>query len=530
MVSSPNSLIISQLEREIKIRKEKEQDAAFLKEHGEEYLKLKEAELALKRGLPHLYGFPLYQWAHEFIESRNKMNFLCAANQISKSSTMIRKAIHWATAPELWPSLWKDTPNQFLYFYPTSNQASIEFQTKWQLFLPRGEYKNHPQYGWKEEWKNKEIHAIHFNSGVSLFFKSYKQGPQALQTATAYAVFLDEECPEELWDELVFRIAATNGYIHSVFTATIGQELWRKTIEPKDKDDEKFPSAWKRQVSMYDCQTYMDGSQSPWTSERIAQVIATCKSPQEVQRRVFGRFVKDSGLKYPMFDIKKHMVTGHPVPASWNIYSAVDIGSGGEEGHPSAILFLAVRPDYRMGRVIKCWRGDGIRTTASDVFLKYREMKAELNRPIISQVYDWASVEFGEIASRNGEPFRKAEKSHEIGEQVINVLFRNDMLAIYEDGESGKLAGELCSLTVEGPKRLKKDDLCDVLRYSAVSVPWDWSGITGQKVEGLPIPETKLTPKEQEIADRRKAFEEGAQENAAREIEEEFETWNELYN
>lgn len=527
MISSPNDFIINQLQKEIDIRKEKE----FLKTHGAEYIKLKEAELELKKGLPHLYGFPFYTWARKFFESDNKMNFLCAANQISKSSTQIRKAIHWATCPTLWPDLWPNaTPNQFIYFYPTSNQASIEFETKWSLFLPRGEYKKHPQYGWDAEWKNKEIFAVHFKSGISIYFKSYKQGPTALQTATAYAIFLDEECPEELWDELSFRVAATNGYVHMVFTATLGQELWRRVIEPGDSEEEKFPTALKLQVSMYDCQTYEDGSDSPWTDDRINQIIATCKSPQEVQRRVFGRFVKDSGLKYPQFDIKRHMKPKHPIPKNWVWYSAVDMGAGGEDGHPSAIVFVAVRPDYRQGRVVKCWRGDGIRTTASDVYLKYKEMRAELGVQMTQQIYDWASVEFGEIVARNGDPFTKAEKSHVIGEQVINVLFRNDMMAIYEDGESGKLAGELVSLTIEGVKRKKKDDLCDAFRYCVVLVPWDWSVITGTEPEGSVEKDTKLSPKEQEISDRRKAFEQGDNRDAEREIEQEFEDWNALYD
>ena len=529
LINTPNQLILKQLEKEVEIRKKKELEEHFLTEHGEEYIKLKEAELALKKGLPHLYGFPWYTWARKFLESRNKMTFLCAANQISKSSTQIRKAIEWATNKDLWPELWPSAvPNQFVYFYPTANQASIEFETKWTLFLPSGEYKKDPKYGWEAEWKNKEIFAIHFNSGISLFFKSYKQGATALQTATAYAVFLDEECPEDLWDEICFRVAATNGYISMVFTATLGQELWRKTIEPGDSEEEKFPAACKIQVSMYDCQLYEDGTPSQWSNERINQVIASCKSPQEVQRRVFGKFVKDSGLKYPQFDIKRHMKPRHPVPPNWLVYVGVDIGAGGDDGHPSGICFVAVRPDYRQGRVIACWRGDGLRTTASDVYLKAEEMIQELKVQPIGKRYDWASVEFGEISNRNGGGWVRAEKSHELGEQVINVLFKNDMMAIYEDGESGKLAGELCSLTVEGPKRNKKDDLCDAFRYCVVTIPWDWSVITGVIVPTTKDNEPKLSQIQQQIVDRRKEMESGNAEEAER-IEEEFADWNELY-
>ncbi len=501
----------------------------FLVTHGEEFVALKEAELALKRGLPHLYGHKHYTWSREFFESTEKLSFLCAANQIGKSTAQIRKVIHWATEPSLWPRLWPNypPPNQFFYLYPTANQATIEYEKKWKSsYLPRGEYKNHPQYGWEEEYKNKEIFAIHFKTGVTVYFKTYKQGLEALQTATVYYVALDEECPEELWDELVFRKQAVDGYISMVFTATLGQEIWRQTMEPKDADEEKFKTAFKLQISMYDCQYYEDGTPSHWTNERINQVIASCKSPAEVSRRVFGRFVKDSGLKYGMFDVKKHMKPFHQLPKGWNYYVGADIGSGGE-GHPSAICVVAVKPDYRMGRVVHTWRGDGIRTTASDVYKKAEEIVFQMGITPTAKYYDWASAEFGEISSRNGGGWQPAEKKHEIGEKIINVLFRNDMLAIYEHGEAGKLAGELSTLTLEGAKNKKKDDLTDAFRYAVTRIPWDWSIISGEGSEETPAPEKGLTPKEAEIAARRKAFEEGKHEEAR--IQDEFDEWNLAY-
>lgn len=492
-----------------------------------EYLRLKEAELVLKKGLPHLHGMKWYGWAFEFFESRNKLNLLCAANQISKSSTQIRKAIDWATNKEMWPALWDDVPTTGIYYYPTSNQITIEFETKWLQFLPKGDFKEHETYGWKKEVKDGVLFAIHFNSGFSIYFKSYKQGATALQSITAFVVFLDEECPEELWDEICFRVAGTNGYINMVFTATLGQEMWRKAMEPRDKDEELFKSAWKRQVSMYDCQTYVDGTSSKWTNERINQVIATCKSPQEVQKRVFGKFIKEEGLMYPQFDMGRHFKPAHHLPKDWPIYSAVDIGSGGNTGHPSGIVFVAVRPDYKAGRVISSWRGDGIRTTASDVLNKYMEMEKRLNADPVMRIYDWASAEFGEIANRNGISFVPADKSHEKGEQVLNVLFRNDMLIIYDADDNGKLAGEFCTVTHDRAKRSQVDDLIDPTRYIAVKVPWNWEDLLdGAKPQNEPPPERKLSRNEEEIAARRKAFEETKTENT---IEDEFNAWNEAY-
>ncbi len=427
-------------------------DAIQTQKFLEEELELKEAELVIREGLPHLYGLKWYSWALSFFESREQMAFLTAGNQLSKSSTMIRTAIDWATNKEKWPQLWPHNhkPNLFLYFYPTSSQATIEVETKWSQFLPKNGFENHAQYGYKIEFKNKEVHAIVFNSGVTIFFKSYKQGKEALQTATAYAIFLDEECPEDIWEELSFRVAATQGYIRSAFTATLGQEMWRQAMEPANIEEEKFPNAWKKQVSAYDCLTYADGTPSPWTEDRINNLIATCRSPQEVQRRVFGRFVKESGLIYPQFSVERHMKPWHMVPSSWLWYVAADIGSGsdrpGGQGHPGGILVMAVKPDATEARVVSCWRGDNRRTTAGDIYLKAEELIKELGITPTRKVYDWASADFGTIATRNGGGWTPAKKSQDQGEGIVNTLFKNDMLAIYQKGENGKLAGELCSV------------------------------------------------------------------------------------
>lgn len=53
----------------------------LLQEHRKVQLRIK----ALKEDLPHLHGQKFYKWQREFFESRNKINLLCAANQIGKA-------------------------------------------------------------------------------------------------------------------------------------------------------------------------------------------------------------------------------------------------------------------------------------------------------------------------------------------------------------------------------------------------------------------------------------------------------------
>lgn len=496
---------------------------------------LLQQKIDLQEGLPYLHGWPWYNWAWDFFNSTNKLNFLCAANQVSKSSTQIRKCIHWATAQELWPSLWVRKPIQFWYMYPSQKVANAEFLTKWVQFLPRGKYKDDPYYGFKAEYDKGDIVALHFNSGVHVFFKTYKQKEEDLQTGSLEALFCDEEMPEHLWDELQMRVNATDGYLHMVFTATLGQEFWRECMEPREDETERFPEAAKWTVSLYDSQTYMDGTVTLWTDEKIARVKARCKTHGEFLKRVMGRFVVAGGRKYESFDATLHMKPKHPIPPSWLIFEGVDIGGGGQsEGgkpsHRSAICFLAVRPDFRAGRVFLGWRGaDGVTTTAGDVFQKHLEMKKSLSQKPVRMLYDWGSKDFGTIATRAGEAFEPADKSHDKGEDFINTLFKNNMLAIYEDAELAKLGGELATLMKSTPKNKAKDDFADAFRYAVTKVPWDFSYLTGEVAVVDEAPEKPMNRTEQEISERRKAFEGTNEEEGAASFDDEIAELNELY-
>jgi hypothetical protein len=283
-----------------------------------------------------------------------------------------------------------------------------------------------------------------------------------------WAVFTDEEMPADLYDEILARLRATRGYFHMVFTATMGQEFWWRVIEGKD-EAELLPDAFKLQVSMYDSQYYSDGTPSKWTDARIDEEKALCKSQAEIDRRIYGRFVKDEGLKYPAFEPHRHFIKPRTVDPSWNVYAGIDIGSGGSN-HPSAICFIALSPDGRRGEVIDGWRGDGTITTAGDVLERYINMARGYPR----------AIDFGVIAGRAGIPVEKANTRHESGEQVVNTTFKNDMLLIHDTPELRKLGGELASVPAGNylTKKYLKDDFCDALRYGIVSMPWDWEAVS----------------------------------------------------
>lgn len=487
-----------------------------------EYVKALELKLELQQGLPHLYGWKWYPWARQFFESKNRYNLLVAGNQLSKSSTMIRKAIHWATEKSLWPELWPTTPNQFWYFYPTQMVATSEVDEKWvKEFLPRGKFKDDPKYGWELEKRQKMAYCIRFKSGVTIYFKSYEQSITNLQTSSVHMVCLDEETPEEFYSEINMRISAASvqGHFHMVFTATLGQVFWRDTMEVRGMG-ENLPQAAKWNVSLYDCLTYEDGTPSNWTKKIITDIKASCKSEAEIQKRVYGRFVVDEDLMYPEFNRVRHLVKDHKLPKEWLIYGGVDIGSGGLKGHPAAIVFVGVRPNFKEGRVFLGWRGDRINTTAGDILRKFQEMKGDL-KPI-AQFYDWQSKDFFTIASRVGEPFQPAEKNHDFGEGVLNVLFKNDMLKIYDSDENRKLCQELEQVRKSTMKIKAKDDFIDALRYACAKIPWDFTNL-GVKLERR-LEEDKRTDRQKFYDGEKKDDNDGLDL-----IESEFDDANEAY-
>jgi phage terminase large subunit-like protein len=492
----------------------------------------------LREDLPHLHGWKWYPWAREFFESRNRMNLLCAANQIGKSSTAIRKNIEWACNKKLWKELWETPPKQFWYFYPSDSVATVEVEKKWiPEFLPRGAMKDHENYGWDVEYSSGDVTAIHFRSGVSIYFKSYGQKVINLQTSSVHMMTFDEEAPEEIINEALARLRSTRGYFCQIFTATRGLQVWYRAMECIGTAEEMFPNAWKRSISMRDCQYFDDGTPSQWTDARIREAESFCTSPAEILKRIDGRFVKDEGRRYLTFNPDKSIGNAtDKIPANWRYYAGVDIGSGGRGRSAGAVVIVACSNDLDRGRIIRTWRGDYEETTAKDILEKYQELRQGLT--ITQACYDYQSREFGLIASRSGEPFVPADKQRNSGEQITNTLFQSGALTI--DGnvyDNGKLITELMSVPAGEKNRKYQDDLTDALRYVLKLIPWDFVKIAPNlKIDDEDreeVPHTNWTKdqyREWEIKQRRGEMSDDSEnKDEWQAFKDEVAAWNEAY-
>lgn len=480
-----------------------------------------EYKAKLQRELPHLYAFPEYKWAVEFRECNNRLRFLTAANQVGKSSTLIRDVIEKACNKELWPKFFPNRePTTFWYIYPDGNKVEEEFHTKWQEFLPKGEAKEKGPYAWRSKIvKNQRILEF-IESGVRLTFKTWGSD---LQSGTVDYIGIDEELPSDLWPEILFRVQRYNGMISMVFTATLNQQFWYEVMEKRGDQDESMPEAAKWQISMeYDCKVYADGSPSPWTDSNVTRVKNSCGTQTEIDRRVHGRFVSEEGLKYPSFNEKRNTAMPTETPSNWSYYSGVDVGSGGQN-HPAAISVIAVNPEYNFAKLVIFWIGNEQEiTTSGDILIKYRELTKGL--VLTGEFYDSAAKDFGTLAERHGYAFQLANKKR--GEDLLNVLFKNQMLTIEKGELTYRLVTELRTLKVNADKTKAKDDGIDSLRYATSSVPFDLTNIKSDILISLENEELEKEKKKNTYHGRRTQI---VHEDDLYEDElEELETWSQM--
>jgi len=397
--------------------------------------------------------------------------------------------LNLAMRPEIWPNYFgtKTKPSLFMYLYPDGRTGTTEFYEKWEkIYLPKGEMKNDPKWGWKVEFdRSKQVEAIRFNSGVTILWRYYTQRASSMQAVSLDYVGADEELPELLWDEIMVRTSSRaglgSGLVSTVFTATLGQQFLFDTMERQGQSDEKFPNAFKRQISLYDCLYYVDGTPSQiFTKERIENdIIPMYSTDNEIKRRVWGRFVKDSGLLYSDFNATLNSEKyDESLIEGWQVYCGIDYGSGGASGHPSTIVFVAVDSIFFTARVIYVWKSPKTlagyeRGTQGDLLKKYEELKKTLN--IEPHTYfDWHATDLGILALREGISMLPANKNYEHGVGLLNSLFKTEQLKVCTgegSGDTSHLIQELETVNSETVKKHRKDDCADALRYALSSCP-----------------------------------------------------------
>lgn len=166
----------------------------------------------------------------------------------------------------------------------------------------------------------------------TLYFRSYEQGRENLQSLTADLVYCDEEPPQDVYSEMMARLAATGGHFMMAFTPLKGmtpivQEYWNGD----DPEKELF------------CMSIYEVDHIAKFPEKIAQIKSMYAGLSEAEReaRMMGIPAMGSGVVYPIDDVVLKC-DAFPIPNDWKRICGLDFGRG---EHPIAAVWLAFDPE-----------------------------------------------------------------------------------------------------------------------------------------------------------------------------------------
>lgn len=161
------------------------------------------------------------------------------------------------------------------------------------------------------------IRVRHISGGIStLVLKTYDQGREAWQGAEVDFVWIDEECPQEVYGEALIRLMTTQGSAILTFTPLSGlTELVTNFLENSQETDAKYPKHI----------TTVSWDDVPHISQEMKEEMLAATPPALRDARSKGEPTVGSGKIYPV-DISKIVVEDFQIPKHYQKAYAMDVG------------------------------------------------------------------------------------------------------------------------------------------------------------------------------------------------------------
>lgn len=175
---------------------------------------------------------------------------------------------------------------------------------------------------------------IMFSNGSLLTGKSADAGREKFQGASVDLVWLDEECDVSVYDECYMRTSDCSGKLLLTLTPLTDINSGVKT--PWVYDLYEDYKAGQKDLSFCKLSTL----NSPFVPQiEKDRMVEKWKGSPEEGARLYGDFVRRSGLVYPMWDRKVHVLPGNfHIPKHWQRIVSIDPAATGI----TAALWLAI--------------------------------------------------------------------------------------------------------------------------------------------------------------------------------------------
>ena len=227
---------------------------------------------------------------------------------------------------QLAPKPWESRPNGWTAWASALSWELWENVLLPELltWIPRGRIIRAPEP--RRQSSNRDIVFRADNGSTSTITgKAAQQGAEMYQSARVHKVWLDEEHPESVWDEMQPRLLRFGGRTLGTMTPLkgMGTYVYGRIYEPLSSGRMPKSRHWYSHASVRD---------NPGiAAESVDEMAAELQhSPSQLEARLHGHFTRPAGAVYA-FDLS---TMGVDLPASevadilptWNAYGAVDLG------------------------------------------------------------------------------------------------------------------------------------------------------------------------------------------------------------
>lgn len=185
------------------------------------------------------------------------------------------------------------------------------------------------QIAHKTHLRGKILSQIILKNGSRLNFKSYEQGREKVQGAGKRVVWMDEEPPKDIYEELLVRQEAGIPLDLILTMTPIKGMTWVY--------DEIYMST---DTNLYYVST-AGWDDNPWLTEDQKSIMSRGLTKAALEVRRYGRFTKRVGLVCHWFDRSKHIRSYSEFPENWSYYEILD----GGYSDPAAYLLIGIDTD-----------------------------------------------------------------------------------------------------------------------------------------------------------------------------------------
>lgn len=187
------------------------------------------------------------------------------------------------------------------------------------------------------------IHIRHISGGWSTIgFKNYEQKLDAFFGTDMDWIWMDEECPQEIYNECLLRTMTTNGIVYVTFTPLkgltpmvvkfsetadylAGAEKLIGVSKDIDPDEEESEDARFKDIKTHKAIIQAGWDDAPWLTEEKKEQMLADTAPHLREARRSGKPSMGSGNVYPI-SIESLLVKPFAIPDYYKRMYALDVG------------------------------------------------------------------------------------------------------------------------------------------------------------------------------------------------------------